>query len=585
MSFGLTVSGTACIVFPIPSVSPGKQTGIIDDSTLESLIGLQEKEVIAQLGLPDFAGPRDETYLMVYEGEKQYSTDVHVASVLGGGASTMEGSIVLVCHLIELDSNHMVSNFEIKEQVATIPRTDNAQHNIESIRDCSGVGWKSDQREGVLTKIAILKKQADSGNRATAFILAYDYSDPTYVKELAQIGDRDAAFLIARKYNDPTYVKRLAQKGDKEAAFLVVRKFNDPTYVKELAQKGDREAAFILAARYRDPSGLRVLASHGDETAAVKLASEFQDLTALRGLAEQGDVDAAHLLAIDFNDLAPLKELAKRGNREAAKELVKLTGKSFGPLEKLAENGDLAAAVFIARNAKELKPLISLAKTRDSEAARILEDEFNVYIFLERDAEIGDSSAAYELYQRLRKRRNSTVDAWRWLCFAANSGYANAQAEIGSWFRSTTWEIWKDWNENSIDLLRYIGVEPDNQIAYMWYTLAISNGDKSALTVRDCCITRKLSNNEIARANLMAREWKPGDCPSAHSRLPTTADFVGAMERKGWAKRKVYKNIKDKKFVEAITVLKYQQQKGKISDEEYMRKQREVVNRLAGKTR
>ncbi len=112
----------------------------------------------------------------------------------------------------------------------------------------------------------------------------------------------------------------------------------------------------------------------------------------------------------------------------------------------------------------------------------------------------------------------------------------------------------------------------------MWYTLAITNGDKSALTVRDYHVAKTLSDNEIAQANQMAREWKPGDCPSADSRLPTSGSFIEAMNKKRWAKPKVYAKSEANALVEALAALKYQLQKGEIIDEEYMRKQREIVD-------
>ncbi len=485
MAFSLIVPGTACIIVPFPA-GPAQKTGIIDDATLQSLVGLSEKDVNSRLGTPDFVGPRGRAYLMVYEGEKHYPTRMAVyVYPYFGGVSDPVMSKDLVCYVIELDDNRVVQDYETKQQdVVGVAKPDSAEYITEPIDDCSEAVWKPGQREGVLTKIAYLHMQAEGGDRVSAFTLASE--------------------------------------------------FNELIYLKELARNGNREAAF-------------------------KLANDFQDPSALSALAELGD-------------------------REAAEELVKLTGKSVRPLQEMAENGDLAAAIVLARYAKDLEPLKSLAENSNYEAARILENEFEVYILrendilLENEAENGNLSAAYALYQRLRLRRDTTVTAWRWLCSAANAGYAKSQAEIGSWFRSATWEIWEDWNENSIHLLRYAGIEPDNVIAYMWYTLAIVKGDESALTVRDYYVAESLSDNEIAQAKQMAREWNPGDCPSADSRLPTSGSFIDAMNKKRWAKPKVYAKSEANALVEALAALKYQLQKGEIIDEEYMRKQREIVD-------
>ncbi len=512
MAFSLIVPGTACIIVPFPA-GPAQETDIIDDATLQSLVGLSEKDVNSRLGTPDFVGPRGRTYLMVYEGEKHYPTRMAVyVYPYAGGISDPVMSKDFVCYVIELDDNRVVQDYETRQQdAAGIPKPDSAEYITEPIDDCSEAVWEPGQREGVLTKIAYLQRQAEGGDRASAFTLASEFSEPMYLKEWAQNGDREAAFKLASD-------------------------FQDSTALRVLAEQGDREAAFKLASDFQDATGLRVLAKQGDKNAAYALASEFQDPSALRAFAEQGD-------------------------RVAAAELLILTGKSFQPLQEMAENGDLADAIALAQYAKNPEPLKSLAEN-------------------------GNLSAAYALYQHLRLRGDTTVTAWHWLCSAANADYAIAQAEIGSWFRSATGEIWEDWSEFSLDLLRYAGIDQDNVIAYMWYTLAITNGDKSALTVRDYHVAKTLSDNEIAQANQMAREWKPGDCPSADSRLPTSRGFIEAMNRKWklWGQPKGYAKPEGNALVEATAALKYQLQKGEISDEEYMRKQREIVNEYTRKS-
>ncbi len=51
----------------------------------------------------------------------------------------------------------------------------------------------------------------------------------------------------------------------------------------------------------------------------------------------------------------------------------------------------------------------------------------------------------------------------------------------------------------------------------MWYTLAISNGDESALDDRIYYVAELLTETEVAQAEQMARDWKPGDCPGTGS--------------------------------------------------------------------
>ncbi len=53
----------------------------------------------------------------------------------------------------------------------------------------------------------------------------------------------------------------------------------------------------------------------------------------------------------------------------------------------------------------------------------------------------------------------------------------------------------------------------------MWYTLAISNEDESALDDRNYYVAELLPETEVAQAEQMAGDWKPGACPGAGNRL------------------------------------------------------------------
>jgi TPR repeat protein len=412
-----------CIIVPIPSIDPDYQTDIIDEVTLESLTGVHEEEVIGRIGPPDYSGPRGHSYMLVYQGEKHFSTDVVwiVGGMGGGGGGVINTgkTKVLYCFVIELDEDHIVHGNEVIDSALVGTRRDSSDDPVAPIADCSEAVWKPDDRKEVLTKTAYLEVQAEAGSRAAAFALATEFDDITYLKALAKDGDREATFLLAR---------------------------------------------------------------------------EFHVETGLKVLARQGDI-------------------------EAAKELVKLTGESTEALRELAESGDLAAATLLARYANELGPLRSLAESGNYEAAHALVWEFEDDAYVDTLAEKGNYVAAYERYQRLRSGSETNLTAWRWLCLAANAGYSKAQAEVGHWHTSTSWENWRGWHERGLNLLRKAGVQPDSQIAYMWYTLAVSNGDESTLSARDYYVAELLTDNEIAQAERMARDWKPGDCPSAEHRL------------------------------------------------------------------
>jgi len=408
-------------MFPVPSVSPDYETGIIDDATLESVIGLQQKEVNERLGLPTYAGRRAYSHVMVYQGEKHYSTDVAVV-FYGGGVGSFDAGMskVFVCHVIEFDENRVAQDYDVmvRHPRGEI-RRDSSEYTVGPVANCLEAVWKPNERTDVLTRKTILEAQAIAGDRAAALVLA----------------------------------------------------------------------------------------------------SEFDDLTYLKALAQEGDKEAVLLLATDFNVAVGLKALADEGDIEAARELVKLTGESTDVLRMSAVSGDLAAATLLARYTHDFGPLRSLAKGGNYEAVQTLVEDFGDESYVEKLAENGNYVAAFDRYQRLRSKSETALTAWRWLCLSANAGYSKAQAEVGHWHRSTSWDNWQGWYEVGLDRLRLAGVRPDNQIAYMWYSLAVSNGDKSALEARDYYVAELLTDGEKAQTDQMVRDWKPGDCPSAEDRL------------------------------------------------------------------
>jgi hypothetical protein len=261
-----------CIIVPVPSIDPDYQTDIIDDVTLESLTGVHEEEVIGRIGPPDYSGPRGHSYMLVYQGEKHFSTDVVwiVGGMggAGGGVINTGKTKVLYCFVIELDEDHIVHGNEVIDSALVGTRRDSSDDSVAPIADCSEAVWKPEDRKEVLTKTAYLEVQAEAGSRAAALALATQFDDITYLKALAKDGDREATFLLAREFHVETGLKVLARQGDIEAA-------------KELV---------ILT---------------GESTEA------------LRGLAESGDLAAATLLARYANELGPLRSLAESGNYEA----------------------------------------------------------------------------------------------------------------------------------------------------------------------------------------------------------------------------------------------------------------------------
>lgn len=101
--------------------------------------------------------------------------------------------------------------------------------------------------------------------------------------------------------------------------------------------------------------------------------------------------------------------------------------------------------------------------------------------------------------------------AWGWLCKAADKGYKKAQEEVGYWHNETNWKRDRPLLESL--WLRKSGIQADNRVAYMWYKVA-ANGNPDKLRTIDGLFSGKLTEDEIAEADEMTRNWKPGQCPT-----------------------------------------------------------------------
>ena len=81
----------------------------------------------------------------------------------------------------------------------------------------------------------------------------------------------------------------------------------------------------------------------------------------------------------------------------------------------------------------------------------------------------------------------------KWMCLAANRGNKHAQVHVGS-------------SENNVSK------------AFMWYSLATSNGNPTASYFRDD-LAKKMTPDQIAEGERLAKDWKPdpADCEAATS--------------------------------------------------------------------
>ena len=200
-----------------------------------------------------------------------------------------------------------------------------------------------------------------------------------------------------------------------------------------------------------------------------------------------GDRRAAFIMARGHEEPKFIRTLAEKGDTEAATELAR-TFKELGPLRKLAEQGDTEAAIALARIFAETGPLQKLAKS-------------------------GDAGIAYETYEVTVLIPGHASDSRNWLCKAANEGHVKAQIELGYRHQSVVWKTTATYDIR-MQNLREAGFNPDDRIAYMWYTLAAANAETNDLALDSRrYIMKDMTDKEIAEAKRMVQAWKPGQCP------------------------------------------------------------------------
>jgi TPR repeat protein len=118
------------------------------------------------------------------------------------------------------------------------------------------------------------------------------------------------------------------------------------------------------------------------------------------------------------------------------------------------------------------------------------------------------------------------AEAVKWYRLAADQGNAAAQLSLASMYskgrgvpqsdaEAVTWyrraadqgEAWAQTNLGAM-YARGQGVPRDYVTAYMWFDLSAAQGDQVAVSDRDAA-ARRMTPEQIAEAQKLAREWKP----------------------------------------------------------------------------
>ena len=133
--------------------------------------------------------------------------------------------------------------------------------------------------------------------------------------------------------------------------------------------------------------------------------------------------------------------------------------------------------------------------------------------YLEEQGHAGNASSQYAVAQLYQGHRDGAAQFW--MCKAANSGHPAAQLQLGHWY-----------NEDRLteDPWPFISVRPDDRVAYMWYSLAELNGERSGEPFRLQLKNDQLNDADLEAAEAMTAGWAPGSCGVLASADPEVKD-------------------------------------------------------------
>jgi TPR repeat protein len=120
---------------------------------------------------------------------------------------------------------------------------------------------------------------------------------------------------------------------------------------------------------------------------------------------------------------------------------------------------------------------------------------------LEHRAISGDSQAQYELGTYYLVRRESAGADW--ICQAAIVGHPQAQLQYGHFFNE---------DRKQEDLYPFVNIFPNNEQAFVWYSLATRAGEPMAAHFRDSLMSGRMTRAALDRAEGALDAWQPTAC-------------------------------------------------------------------------
>src|SRR5665213_2707286 len=100
------------------------------------------------------------------------------------------------------------------------------------------------------------------------------------------------------------------------------------------------------------------------------------------------------------------------------------------------------------------------------------------------------------------------VEGMKWYRSAADQGLAAAQYNLGEMYQGGKGVSAGEQAGENRFLVTTVCCQPLYVMAHMWFNLAGAQGDKRAAEARDA-VAKKMTPDQIAEAQRMAREWKP----------------------------------------------------------------------------
>ena len=371
-------------------------------------------------------------------------------------------------------------------------------------------------------------------------------------RSLAEQGDADAQFILGLMYRigegvpeddaeAARWIRRAAEQGDADAQFALGRMYrigegvlqDDAEAVRwyrRAAAQGNASAQFNLGFMYDNGKGVlqddaeavrwyRRAAAQGNASAQFNLALMYRhgegvlqdDAEAVRWYrraAAQGDADAQFNLGFMYDNGKGVPEddaEAARWYRRAAEQGHASAQFNLGVMYDYGEGvpEDDSEAVRWYRRAAEqghASAQFNLGVMYDY-GEGVPEDDSEAVRWYRRAAEQGDASAQFRLgfmYDNGEGVPQDYAEAARWYRRAAEQGHAKAQVNLGFMY----------------ELGR--GVRQDFVQAHIWFNLAASRSSASQKDLREFAVegresvAARLTAAALARAQRLAREWRPG---------------------------------------------------------------------------